>query len=80
MVNLVSTICAPGYKAFFNHVKRPMDYMTSMLQQERAPAEIMRVLAAEDKQRADLFANVNRNDPCPCGSGKKFKHCHGKTK
>ena len=20
---------------------------------------------------------VNRNDPCPCGSGKKFKHCHG---
>jgi preprotein translocase subunit SecA len=23
-------------------------------------------------------ANVGRNDPCPCGSGKKFKHCHGK--
>jgi len=22
--------------------------------------------------------NVGRNDPCPCGSGKKFKHCHGK--
>ena len=21
--------------------------------------------------------NVGRNDPCPCGSGKKFKHCHG---
>lgn len=25
-----------------------------------------------------IFANVARNDPCPCGSGKKFKHCHGK--
>jgi preprotein translocase subunit SecA len=24
------------------------------------------------------FAKVGRNDPCPCGSGKKFKHCHGK--
>ncbi len=24
-----------------------------------------------------MFANVGRNDPCPCGSGKKFKHCHG---
>ena len=24
------------------------------------------------------FANVGRNEPCPCGSGKKFKHCHGK--
>ncbi len=23
---------------------------------------------------------VGRNDPCPCGSGKKFKHCHGKGK
>ena len=26
--------------------------------------------------RADQWANVGRNDPCPCGSGKKFKHCH----
>jgi len=24
------------------------------------------------------MAKVGRNDPCPCGSGKKFKHCHGK--
>ena len=22
---------------------------------------------------------IKRNDPCPCGSGKKFKQCHGKT-
>ncbi|MBV8603620.1 MAG: preprotein translocase subunit SecA [Pelomonas sp.] len=26
----------------------------------------------------DEFAHVGRNDPCPCGSGKKFKFCHGK--
>jgi len=26
----------------------------------------------------DMFAGVGRNDPCPCGSGKKFKHCHGR--
>jgi preprotein translocase subunit SecA len=25
----------------------------------------------------DAFANVGRNEPCPCGSGKKYKHCHG---
>ena len=25
------------------------------------------------------FARVGRNDPCPCGSGKKFKKCHGST-
>ncbi|MBW8716675.1 MAG: preprotein translocase subunit SecA [Variovorax paradoxus] len=27
---------------------------------------------------AAAFARVGRNDPCPCGSGKKYKHCHGK--
>lgn len=27
---------------------------------------------------ADRFGRVGRNEPCPCGSGKKFKHCHGK--
>jgi preprotein translocase subunit SecA len=26
---------------------------------------------------ADPFARVGRNDPCPCGSGKKYKRCHG---
>jgi preprotein translocase subunit SecA len=28
--------------------------------------------------QAAAFARTGRNDPCPCGSGKKFKHCHGK--
>ncbi len=30
------------------------------------------------KDKDDPYANAKRNDPCPCGSGKKFKHCHGK--
>ena len=25
----------------------------------------------------DLEKSSGRNDPCPCRSGKKFKHCHG---
>ncbi len=29
------------------------------------------------KDKDDPFTNVGRNDPCPCGSGKKFKKCHG---
>ena len=24
------------------------------------------------------YPKVGRNDPCPCGSGKKYKYCHGK--
>jgi len=27
---------------------------------------------------SSAFGKVGRNDPCPCGSGKKFKKCHGK--
>jgi preprotein translocase subunit SecA len=27
---------------------------------------------------ADSVPKVGRNDPCPCGSGKKYKQCHGK--
>ena len=30
-----------------------------------------------EKDKDDPYANVGRNDPCPCGSGKKFKNCHG---
>ena len=29
-------------------------------------------------ESGDPYANVGRNDPCPCGSGKKFKNCHGR--
>lgn len=30
------------------------------------------------KDKDDPFANVGRNDPCPCGSGLKYKKCHGR--
>ncbi|WP_306606231.1 preprotein translocase subunit SecA [Azonexus sp.] len=36
-------------------------------------------LAEEDEAQGGQNApKVGRNDPCPCGSGKKYKHCHGK--
>ena len=35
------------------------------------------VTSAAEGER-NPYAGVGRNEPCPCGSGKKFKHCHGK--
>jgi uncharacterized protein len=71
-------LCA-AYKAFFTHVDRPMKMMAHLLQQRRAPAEIMALLATEDEKRLEqAFEETRRNDPCPCGSGKKFKQCHGR--
>ena len=30
-----------------------------------------------EQRRVDPEKNLNRNDPCWCGSGKKYKRCHG---
>lgn len=35
--------------------------------------------AAHQSRPAPPPSKVGRNDPCPCGSGKKYKHCHGKA-
>jgi preprotein translocase subunit SecA len=35
-------------------------------------------LSARQAAGADAPLRVGRNDPCPCGSGKKYKQCHGK--
>lgn len=40
------------------------------------PATARTVTFVKDKE--DPFATVGRNEPCPCGSGLKFKKCHGK--
>ena len=70
-------LCA-GYKPFFNHVDRPMRMMADLLRQKRAPAEIMHWYAEQDAMRAQAYAGAGRNDPCSCGSGLKFKRCHGR--
>jgi preprotein translocase subunit SecA len=33
---------------------------------------------ARNPQDPQSWGKVGRNEPCPCGSGKKFKHCHGR--
>ena len=35
-------------------------------------------LAGFEENDPSTWGNPGRNDPCPCGSGKKFKHCHGR--
>ncbi len=36
-----------------------------------------RPAVALDPKNPETWGKVSRNDPCPCGSGKRFKHCHG---
>jgi uncharacterized protein len=60
-------LCA-GYKHFFAHIDPYMRTMAELLGRQRPPAEIMAMLNGVQPQR---------NGPCPCGSGKKYKKCCG---
>jgi preprotein translocase subunit SecA len=48
------------------------DIPEGMVEHMRAP-----LFAERDPQDPRSWGKVARNEPCPCGSGKKFKHCHG---
>ena len=41
------------------------------------PLTALTALATLGPASDDEFARVGRNDPCPCGSGRKYKRCHG---
>jgi preprotein translocase subunit SecA len=63
-------------RAQFKH-----DEASPLLSEGDAPADAPEgANGAEDNQKPFVRdeQKVGRNDPCPCGSGKKFKHCHGK--
>jgi uncharacterized protein len=66
-----------GFKHFFHHIDYPAGIMADLIRQARPAAEVMGILTQEEARWAALFARAGRNDPCPCGSGRKFKYCHG---
>jgi uncharacterized protein len=67
-------LCA-GYKHFFTHVAPYMQFMASELRAERPAANVMEWAV----HRYASTKTPGRNDSCPCGSGRKSKHCCGKT-
>jgi len=69
-------------KVYAVQVRREQDVQQIQQQQQRPQkvvmshgAEPIETEAAPAKREGD---KVGRNDPCPCGSGKKYKRCHGK--
>ena len=55
---------------FVKHTAPAMRAMAQLIQQRRYPAEVMTLVAAEDRKRGSYQS-------CPCGSGLKFRFCHG---
>ena len=62
-------LCA-GLYLFFTHTRPAMQTMAQLLQHGLPPSDLMALTAEEDEKRGPY-------QPCPCGSGKKFRFCHG---
>ncbi len=67
----------PAYKAFFEHVDAPMRVMAAELTRGRPAVGVMNWMRHQDA--IGQMRSAKRNEVCPCGSGKKYKHCHGRS-
>ena len=63
----------PGLELFFTHTRPTMQVMGQLLKRGRTAPDVMAWIAAQDAKR-DPY------ESCPCGSGHKFKFCHGNKK
>jgi uncharacterized protein len=70
-----------GYKMFFSHADPYMRFMANEVGRGRPAANVMEWVRQMDAQKeaARLKVDPGRNDPCPCGSGQKYKRCCGKA-
>ena len=70
-----------GYKIYFAHVDPSMRFMAGELQRGRPAYGVMAWAKEQEAVRAAVRGKrPGRNDPCPCGSGKKYKHCCGRSR
>lgn len=68
-------------KLYRNMVEAKADWLYNLPQWEKIFDEETRKELYKDQRNAHTVRNtvkVGRNDPCPCGSGKKYKNCHGR--
>ena len=81
-----------GKDPFYEYKEESFDYFDEMLsnQNEKVIKTLFNIqliseninssknkLNQTNENRRIVSKKVGRNEPCPCGSGKKYKHCHG---
>ena len=69
-------------KLFFNMLKADADYLFTLTQWDGVLSEEKRIEIVKEFKRSKTVhveKKPGRNDPCPCGSGKKYKKCCGKN-
>ena len=80
-----------GKDPFYEYKKESFDYFDEMLsnQNERVLKTLFNIKLVNENNNNDtnikqtkeprriITKKIGRNEPCPCGSGKKYKQCHG---
>ncbi len=67
-------LCA-GLKGFFTHSKPYFQKFAELVEAGEPGEKLMEIVRAADAKSS--VRQAGRNDPCPCGSGKKYKRCCG---
>lgn len=68
-------------KAMMDQMRQQQEALAAQAKAAEAsgPSEPGEPREGFDESDPSTWGNPGRNEPCPCGSGKKFKHCHGKV-
>jgi hypothetical protein len=72
------TPAVPDAKGDLKHIDGPMRLLAELLRRGRPAGQVMTLLAQAEGRAEAGTEKVGRNAPCPCGSGLKYKKCHGR--
>ena len=69
-------LCA-GWQAFFRRANEPMQIIATLMRMGRPALDVMEIMAGKEADWQTTLRKARLHDPCPCGSGLKFRQCHG---
>ncbi len=64
-----------GYRIHYGHLQPQLETVLGFYKRGMSAATIMAELETNEHEERQIWKRASRNDPCPCGSGKKYKHC-----
>ena len=76
-VEMIKALCSVSIEQKQGPVGESTPAKKTQTPQQHNPQQAKPSSGLESTQQLKKTKKLGRNDPCPCGSGKKYKHCHG---
>jgi hypothetical protein len=70
---------APAFRSLVLSSAVNEEFAPLYLDKDEVPANLRKAARSYHPDQADTVEKVARNAPCPCGSGERYKHCHGRA-